>query len=377
MVNMPLAPQLITEVSPGEDLDDLSEFIGPELATLVSATQDKSITILQNPDMNTWYSDMSGHVNYESSDFGKVLGEYAANDNQHNPNNIGAHGGIPNQTFRKVIIARKIGGGGAGGVAGGGPQLPMVRTEDNNNNNNSSSDMIRNDFVTGNLESGSKALLLQHRDNRSDTSVPGPSVVSSKTASGEGVTLTVVRGDPVSGRGVSVSGPVGAYGAHLARRHQLAHLISDKSGEVKRCGVTKTISPPSIKQEPLEDPNQSMVPDSSSDLRQQSGPGGRQKNGHYHHRVKTEFEVKQEPSWDGEMKMEGSSTPSSSSNHVVLERLNGGKTDKKLETGDLPSLGEDDIHNVIGSCKYYLKQKTQFNMILKPILCSNFSRLPE
>lgn len=201
MVNMPLAPQLITEVSPGEDLDDLSEFIGPELATLVSATQDKSITILQNPDMNTWYSDMSGHVNYESSDFGKVLGEYAANDNQHNPNNIGAHGGIPNQTFRKVIIARKIGGGGAGGVAGGGPQLPMVRTEDNNNNNNSSSDMIRNDFVTGNLESGSKALLLQHRDNRSDTSVPGPSVVSSKTASGEGVTLTVVRGDPVSGRG--------------------------------------------------------------------------------------------------------------------------------------------------------------------------------
>ena len=77
--------------------------------------------------------------------------------------------------------------------------------------------------------------------------------------------------------------------------------VADKSGDVKRCGVTKTISPPSIKQEPLEDPNQSMVPDSSSDLRQQSGPGGRQKNGHYHHRVKTEFEVKQEPSWDGEV----------------------------------------------------------------------------
>ena len=53
------------------------------------------------------------------------------------------------------------------------------------------------------------------------------------------------------------------------------------------------------------------------------------------------------------MKMEGSSTPSSSSNHVVLERLNGAKGDKKLEAGDLPSLGEDDIHNVIGSCNYY------------------------
>ena len=51
-----------------------------------------------------------------------------------------------------------------------------------------------------------------------------------------------------------------------------------------------------------------------------------------------------------QMKMEGSSTPSSSSNHVVLERLNGAKGDKKLEAGDLPSLGEDDIHNVIGSC---------------------------
>jgi len=53
------------------------------------------------------------------------------------------------------------------------------------------------------------------------------------------------------------------------------------------------------------------------------------------------------------MKMEGSSTsPSSSSNHVVLERLNGSKSDKKLEAGDLPSLGEDDIHNVIGSLGY-------------------------
>ena len=55
MVDMPLAPQLITEMSPGGDPDDLSEFIGPELATLVSTTQDKSIPIIQNPDMNTLY----------------------------------------------------------------------------------------------------------------------------------------------------------------------------------------------------------------------------------------------------------------------------------------------------------------------------------
>ena len=80
-------------------------------------------------------------------------------------------------------------------------------------------------------------------------------------------------------------------------------FISDKSGEVKRCGVTKTISPPSIKLEPPEE--QSMLPDSSSDLRQGQPPGGRHKNGGYHHRVKTEFEVKQEPHWEGEVKLRG------------------------------------------------------------------------
>ena len=78
------------------------------------------------------------------------------------------------------------------------------------------------------------------------------------------------------------------------------YLVAEKCGELKRCGVTKTISPPSIKLEPPEDPNQSMLPDSSSDLRH----GSRHKHGagQYHHRVKTEFEVKQEPCWDGEVK---------------------------------------------------------------------------
>ena len=79
-------------------------------------------------------------------------------------------------------------------------------------------------------------------------------------------------------------------------------FVAEKCGELKRCGVTKTISPPSIKLEPPEDPNQSMLPDSSSDLRHGSGSGGRHKHGQqYHHRVKTEFEVKQEPCWEGEV----------------------------------------------------------------------------
>ena len=47
-----------------------------------------------------------------------------------------------------------------------------------------------------------------------------------------------------------------------------------------------------------------------------------------------------------QMKIE--STPSSSSNHVVLQRLTS-KTEKRGEDGELPRIGEDDIDNVIGS----------------------------
>ena len=53
------------------------------------------------------------------------------------------------------------------------------------------------------------------------------------------------------------------------------------------------------------------------------------------------------------MKLEGSPAPSSSSNHVVLERLNNGKSDRhKLDSAELPRIGEEDIHNVIGSLGY-------------------------
>ena len=76
-------------------------------------------------------------------------------------------------------------------------------------------------------------------------------------------------------------------------------FLADKlSTEVKKCGVTKTISPPTIKQEPLDDPNQSMLPDSSSDPSPCS-PLRRPQ----HKILKTEhFEVKQEPAcYDGEV----------------------------------------------------------------------------
>ena len=50
------------------------------------------------------------------------------------------------------------------------------------------------------------------------------------------------------------------------------------------------------------------------------------------------------------MKMETNAAPSSSSNHVVLQRLTS-KTDRKGDDGELPRIGEEDIDNVIGSCK--------------------------
>ena len=51
------------------------------------------------------------------------------------------------------------------------------------------------------------------------------------------------------------------------------------------------------------------------------------------------------------MKIE--STPSSSSNHVVLQRLTS-KTERRGDDGELPRIGEDDIDNVIGSRKITL-----------------------
>ena len=224
VVNMPLAPQLITEVPPGEELDDLSDLIGPELATLVTATHDKSITIMQNMDVSSCYLDNNpGGYNTENIDFGKVWDQFAAAEHHHSPGHgcgQGPGGAGPNQTFRKVIIARKLGGPGhPAGVAGGGAGPGGVRTEDNNNNNSGGEPVSAvtrpggpGDFVTQ-AEAGCKALLLQHRDNRSDnvTSVqpgPGPGLhpgaVTSKASNGESVTLTVVRqGDQGLARGTN------------------------------------------------------------------------------------------------------------------------------------------------------------------------------
>merc|ERR1719242_2517169 len=45
MVNMPLVPQLITEVQAGDELTDLTELVGPELAPLVAADPSTSRNI--------------------------------------------------------------------------------------------------------------------------------------------------------------------------------------------------------------------------------------------------------------------------------------------------------------------------------------------
>ena len=241
MVNMPLAPQLITEVPPGEELDDLTELIGPELATLVTATPEhKSMTIIHTTDGGHFPVDVA-NCNYNQDnfshniDFDKLWGDYTASD-QPNLVNTGPHP-AQNQTFRKVIIARKM-----CSSPGASSQPGPLRSEDNNNN----SDIVRansNELVIGIGEPGAKALLLQHRDSRSDNQqADNRNIVSSRTASGDSVTLTVVRGDPAGIRGKSdcvrtgrtslyltlsgvASGPSnGGYGAQLARRQHSAPL---------------------------------------------------------------------------------------------------------------------------------------------------------
>ena len=119
LVNMPLAPQLLTPVQPGEELDDLTALVGPELATLVPASPDQH---KQFPVDNININPCDFNSFPQNIDFDKFLGDYAASGE-------GREGGPPSQTIRKVIIARKLGGAGAGG----GPQAQ----EDNNNNNNS------------------------------------------------------------------------------------------------------------------------------------------------------------------------------------------------------------------------------------------------
>ncbi|XP_023342084.1 uncharacterized protein LOC111711855 [Eurytemora carolleeae] len=300
MVNMPLAPQLVTEVDPN-DLTDLSELVGPELATLVSPNSDSSESSMSH-DMR----DLNGSELFTtgfSLELDRFLGEYSGEQQQ--------------QTFKKVIIARKAG--------------TQTTPENNNNLRNTEFGLVG---TLGFNENISKALLLQHREfregiNHSNGGIHSPlsthsnhSIINSKQ---ESVTLSVMR-----------------------------DRCRDKL--MKRCGVTKTISPPTIKLEPLEDPNQSQQPDSSSDIRNKN-------------KIKQETFVKQEP-WDVEVKGE----PSSSSNHIVLQRLKRageeegvlqrlkrlGEDDrsKKVEEEEeeeeeeLPSIGEEDIDNVIGSLEY-------------------------
>ena len=88
-----------------------------------------------------------------------------------------------------MIIARKAAAGAASE-----PSENNSGDNNNNNNNNNTAGNVMGRFVPVSCESGSKALLLQHREPRE-----GSSIVRDK--SGEAVTLTVVRGDPGGTRG--------------------------------------------------------------------------------------------------------------------------------------------------------------------------------
>ena len=155
-----VALQLITEVQPGDELTDLTELVGSELADLMAA--DPTIDSINRGDL----FDLG-----RSNDMASYLEEFSQR---------GAEGG--GQTFRKVIIARKAAGGQA-----------SEPSEAGDTNNNSSTVMGR--FVPATTtEAGSKALLLQHRDPRGAGEPAAPGGARDKAA-GEAVTLTVVRGE--------------------------------------------------------------------------------------------------------------------------------------------------------------------------------------
>ena len=180
MVNMPLVPQLITEVQPGDELTDLTELVGPELATLVAADPSAS----RNIPMDIANINQSDLFNLgQNIDINSFLDEFSQRGGE------GGNGGPTGQTFRKVIIARKAAAGAASE-----PSENNSGDNNNNNNNNNTAGNVMGRFVPVSCESGSKALLLQHREPRE-----GSSIVRDK--SGEAVTLTVVRGDPGGTRG--------------------------------------------------------------------------------------------------------------------------------------------------------------------------------
>ena len=180
MVNMPLVPQLITEVQAGDELTDLTELVGPELATLVAADPSTS----RNIPMDIANINQSDLFNLgQNIDINSFLDEFSQRGGE------GGSGGPTGQTFRKVIIARKAAAGAASE-----PSENNSGDNNNNNNNNNTAGNVMGRFVPVSCESGSKALLLQHREPRE-----GASIVRDK--SGEAVTLTVVRGDPGGTRG--------------------------------------------------------------------------------------------------------------------------------------------------------------------------------
>ena len=211
LVNMPLAPQLITEVPPGDELNDLTELIGPELATLVTATPDhKSMTIIHTTDGGHFPVDVANSYNPDNFshniDFEKLWGDYTASEHQHQHHvttGPGGPGGPGGSTQKPTVLLIRKGKEGPGHPGHPGLHQQSHRSEDNNNNNNNNnSEIVRgnNELVIGIGEpGGSKALLLQHRDSRSESE--GRSVVTSRTASGDSVTLTVVKGDPGGMRG--------------------------------------------------------------------------------------------------------------------------------------------------------------------------------
>lgn len=312
MVNMPLNPQVITEVT-ADDLDDLSDRIFPELATLVSPPSDICILNMGTSGLRD-PNDCSEVVNNSHGggstviDLDRFLGDQGMTGGSQNGGSNDPHA----FSYKRVYFARK---GSINTMAEKNNNIhSAVSTSDftgcNGSGVGNGGEVTTSDTVT-------KAFLLQYRDNiQNEMNLAFLRNEAKKEGSNKYMT-----GTPL----------VGGGGGGVRRNN----LLSDK---LPKRDVR--IYPPLVKQEPDEDMNQPPLPDSSSDTTAKPN-------------LKQEKHIKEEP-WDEEVgsteNFEWRTSHVSSSNSVMHHKMRRKPTTATDDS--LPSIEDEDINNVIGSLEY-------------------------
>lgn len=212
MVNMPLNPQVVTEVT-ADDLTDLSDLVGPELATLVTPPSDICILNMGTTALRDSGDSEVGGVGHNQVDLDRFLG-----GDQHHQDLQSSF------SYKRVYFARK------GSITN--------MSEKNNNTSNISTTLFNNGQAGGEevttSDSITKAFLLQYRDNIQNE-----------------MNLAFLRNAEAK------KGDVSKVTQGVARRTNI-HTDKLPKRDVR-------VYAPLVKQEPEEDINHPPLPDSSSD----------------------------------------------------------------------------------------------------------------